>query len=216
MPILVARALFPYLLGYVATFCVFGVMGCLKARDPDYVVLAGVFLIGWASGPALFAFDNRLRMERFLRTLPVTHGDIITARFLGTLVLLVICWCVLIFVALNVSQTPYDRELCLKFVVAAIAWSLFVAGFAHFWTAHRGPSIVAGVILNVLLVGTTVPFLVHYARPRNTFDTLDTWFVSTVTAPTWWVQLALPLAGLWFFFAMMKAAAATSRPRDDD
>ena len=215
MPALIARAFFPHLLGYVLTFAVFGFLGALESRDPDYVVMASLFLIGWAAGLALFIFNQRLRVERFLRTLPVTHGEIITARFLAGLLLLAICWSVLVFIAVNVSHTVEQGMLCLKLVAAAIGWSLIAAGIAHTWVAHRGPSILAGVLLNVVLVATIVPFMVLHARPTNTFDTRDTLFVAAATGAPWIVQILYPCLGMWIFVVLMRRAAATSRPRDD-
>ncbi len=211
---LIGRAYFPHLLGYVFTFCFFGIMGSEVSRDPDFIIMAGIFLIGWAAGPALFVFPQRIASERFLRTLPVTHAEIVTARFLAELILLGICCVVLLFMILTIPRTAEDAEICLKFACGAVAWSLVAGGLAHLWRAHRGPSILFGVVLNVLLVMTTIPFLVVNSRPGNTFDTRDSFLVSAVTSPPWVVQVLLPLGGLCIFVALMKTAAATSRPLD--
>ena len=216
MTALVTRAFFPHLLGYVITFVFFGIIGTLESQDPDYVILACLFLLAWAAGPALFGFDSRLRMERFLRTLPVTHREIIIARFLASLLLQVICWIVLLFITATLSRTPEQATVCLKFVCAAAGWSLAGGGLAHFWGAHHGRSILAGVLLNVALVVFTVSFVALHSRPARSFDTGDSFLVSTVTAAPWAVQLLYPLAGLWIFIALMNAAAATSRPRDGE
>ncbi len=211
---LTVRAFYPHLLGYVVTFTMFGFLGAVLSRDPDYIITAGVFLVGWAAGPALFVFQQRAESERFLRTLPVTRGEIVTARFLAQLLLLAICWAVLLLMILTVPMTAEESGVCLKFTCAAIATSLVVAGLAYSWTAYRGPSILAGVLLNFVLVLFSVPFIVAHSRPGDTFDTRDTLFVSVVTGLPWIVQVVLPALGLWLFVLMMRQAAAREPTTD--
>jgi hypothetical protein len=209
---LIGRSYYPHLLGYVFTFCSFGVLGGVVSRDPDYIIMAGIFLIGWAAGPALFVFHQRAASERFLRTLPVTHGEIVIARFLAVLILLGICSVVLLYLILTVPRTAEETEICSKFACAAVAWSLVAGGLAQLWLAHRGPSVFLGVLLNVLLVMTTIPFLAANKQPGRALDTADSFFVSVVTSPPWAIQAFLPLVGLWVYLTLMKVAATTSRP----
>jgi len=212
---LIGHAFSRHLLGYVITFCSFGVLGGLIASDPDFIIMAGVFLIAWAAGPAFFFFPQRAASERFLRTLTVTHREIVTSRFLANLVLLAFCCSIILLLILTVPRTAEETEVCLKFTCAALAWSLVAGGLAHLWLAKRGASIFAGLLLNVILTVVTISLLVTTGQKSQGLDTQDTLLVSAVTSPSWLVMAFLPLGGLWVHAALMKIAAE-SQPLDGE
>lgn len=205
METLMKRACAPYI-PFMITFACFGLLGSVIVGDPDFVVCMALMLPCWASGPVLFT-DTR-ESDAFLRTLPITRVEILTSRFLLSLIQLSSCWIIMAVVAAVTTRTWEDFMACVNILAVSAGVSLLVAGLSHLWVSRKGPSIPLGLVMNVLSVIATLAYVTTYAgnEEQALLEGVANPLIGLVVAMPWFVGAVLFVMALWTYLVLMKAS----------
>ncbi len=139
----------PLYISHLVTYSFIGVLQITSPRPERFFIL-GLFVAVWITSSVLWS--ERDESEALLRTLPVTHREIVTTKFLLALAALAIYWGIMFTAALRLGAEIGSLVPGLVFISVSWSVALILAGlwYIAIWLFGMRPMIP---IMLVFIVG---------------------------------------------------------------
>jgi ABC-type transport system involved in multi-copper enzyme maturation permease subunit len=188
----------PLYISHLVTYSLLGVLQIVSPRPEKFFIL-GLFVAVWITSSVLWS--ERDESEALLRTLPVTHREIVTTKFLLALTAMAVYWGIMFTAALRLGAEIGSLSPGLVFISVSWSIALVLAGlwYIAIWFFGMRPMIPIMLVFIVGFCAIGVALLSQTSRGLTVAPHQLTVLGAFVDVPGYVAVIAVALALLAYY-----------------
>lgn len=148
---------------YLTHFVTFTMMaGPILLDKPRILWVAAMLLPVWMSSSVLWS--EREESYGFLRTLPVTDGEIVRSKFTLAALAVGVYWLILLVISVRVAELTNEFFPSLTLIHVCCGFSLVIAACCYLGIWRWGIGIMTPVILGFMFLNIVLALWVNFGR----------------------------------------------------
>ena len=189
---------------YLSHFVTFSMMaGPILLDKPALLSVAAMLLPVWMSSSVLWS--EREESYGFLRTLPVTDGEVVRSKFTLAALALVVYWLILLLISIRVSEITDEVFPSLTLIHICCGCSLVIAGCCYLGIWRWGIGIMTPVILGFMFLNIVLALWVNFGRRIGDLSRAPGMsVVRYLSEAPWYLSFLFPILAVLTYYVLMQ------------